>query len=210
MRKNLLLVVALVVSSTCAMAQFKLGFKFSPSLSANRIDSDSDVVSFSSDGTGLRFTAGLIADYAITENYYFSTGILLASKRAAFKVTEPDGVRKEEYALQYIQLPVSLKLFTNEVALDKRIYFQVGATMDVNVKEEPKKDSYVYIEDFKLFDASLLIGTGLEYKVGVNTIVFGGFTYSRGLLNTVDEQIDLDQDIILKNDYIGLDLGVKF
>ncbi|ELR69282.1 hypothetical protein C900_05166 [Fulvivirga imtechensis AK7] len=210
MRKNLLLIVLLLASSSIGFAQFKLGFKFSPTISTNRIDSDSGEASFSSDGAGLRFTAGLIADYPLTENYYFSSGILLASKRGAFKAKTATTTTTEEYALQYIQVPVTLKLFTNEVSLDKRIYFQVGGTIEFNVKEEPRKDSYVFVEDFRLFDTSLLVGVGLEYKVGVNTIVFGGFTYSRGLLNTIDKHLPLDEDVILKNDYIGLDLGVKF
>lgn len=210
MRKNLLLVVLLISSSSIGYAQFQLGFKFSPTISTNRIDSDSETRSFSSDGAGVKFNVGLLADYQLTDNYFFSTGIFLASKQSAFKVSDALGTRTEEYALQYVQIPVTLKLFTNEIALDKRIYFQVGGTMDVNVKEKPKKDSYTYIEDFRLFDSSLIIGVGLEYKVGVSTIVFGGFTYSRGLLNTIDKHLNPDDDLIFKNDYVGLDLGVKF
>lgn len=209
MRKILLLVI-FIFSASAGFSQFKLGFKFSPTISTNRIDSKSDSVSFSTDGAGLRFVAGPIADFAITENYYVSTGILLVSKRAGLEAKGTFGTEKEEYALQYIQVPLSLKMFTNEVALDKRIYFQVGATMEVNVKDEPKKESYYYVEDFKLFDTSLLVGVGLEYKVGVNTIVFGGFSYSRGLLNTVGDQVRLDDEIIFKNDYLALDLGIKF
>lgn len=211
MRKNLLLIVFLFTSSI-SFGQFKLGFQFSPTISTNRVDSDSETVSFSTDGAGLRFTAGPIADFPITENYFVSTGILFVSKRAAFKaVQQQDNLTaKETYNLQYVQVPLSLKLFTNEVALDKKIYFQMGATMEFNVKEEPDKDTYVFIEDFKLFDSSLLFGVGLEYKVGLNTIVFGGFSYHRGLTNTVADHVAFDDDIILKNDYIGLDMGIKF
>ncbi|UII34031.1 PorT family protein [Fulvivirga ulvae] len=209
MRKFLLLIIFMFVAST-GFSQFKLGFKFSPTISTNRIDSKSDTVSLSTDGAGLRFVAGPIADFQLTENYFVSTGLLLVSKRAGLKAKQPLGTEVEEYSLQYIQIPVTLKLFTNEVALDKRIYFQMGATMEVNVKDDPKKDRYYYVEDFKLFDSSLLIGVGLEYKVGVNTIVFGGFSYSRGLLNTVGDHVRLDDDITLKNDYLALDLGIKF
>lgn len=209
MRKILLLIILLFTASA-GFSQFKLGFKFSPTISTNRIDSKSDTVSFSTDGAGLRFVAGPIADFQLTDNYFVSTGILLVSKRAGLEAKRPSGTETEEYSLQYIQVPVTLKLFTNEVALDKRIYFQVGATMEVNVKDEPKKDRYYYIDNFKLFDSSLLVGVGLEYKVGLNTIVFGGFSYSRGLLNAVGDQVRLDDDITFKNDYLALDLGIKF
>ena len=212
MRKNLFL-VALILLSFVGQAQVKLGFQFSPTLSTNRISADSDTLNLETDGTGLRFAVGPIVDIGFTENYFVSTGIFLVSKRAGIEAdlrndNEPSFT--EEYKLQYIQVPLSLKLLTNEVALDKKIYFQFGTTLEFAVQDEPDQRENFIVEDFKLFDSSLLLGVGLEYKMGVSTILYGGFSYHRGLLNAVSEQVRLDDDIVFKNDYVGLDFGIKF
>ncbi|MEP2773683.1 MAG: porin family protein [Fulvivirga sp.] len=213
--RKILLIAILAVVATPSFAQFTLGLKFSPTLSTNRIDASSDSTSFGSDGTGVRVALGPIADIEIRENYFLSTGLLFVSKRVGVEATTNNNANeqttfKEEYSLQYLQVPITLKLFTNEVALDKKIYFQVGGTLDFNINEEPKSQDNFLIEDFLIFDSSLLIGMGMEYKVGVNTVLFGGLTYQRGLVNAINEHAPLDGDFSLKNDYISLDLGVKF
>ncbi len=213
--RKILLLAILAFIATPSFSQFTLGLKFSPTLSTNRVDASSDSTSFGSDATGLRVALGPIADIEIRENYFLSTGLLFVSKRVGVEATTNQNAStqttfKEEYSLQYLQVPITLKLFTNEVALDKKIYFQVGGTLDFNINEEPKRQDNFLVEDFLIFDSSLLIGMGLEYKMGVNTVVFGGLTYQRGLINAVNEHAPLDGDISIKNDYISLDLGVKF
>lgn len=212
MRKNLFLVFFLIMSIT-SFSQVKLGFQFTPTLSTNRISNDSDTLSLETDGTGLRFAIGPIVDIGFTDNYFVSTGLLLVSKRAGLEANlanDNNPSFTEEYQLQYLQIPLSLKLLTNEVAIDKRIYFQFGTTLEFAVKDEPEEKENFIVEDFKLFDSSLLLGIGLEYKIGVNTILFGGFSYHRGLLNSISDQVQLDDDITFKNDYVGIDFGIKF
>lgn len=213
--RKILLLAVLAIVATPSFSQFTLGLKFSPNISTNRVDASSDSTAFGSDGTGLRMAIGPIADFEIRENYFLSTGLLFVSKRVGVEATTNNSANtqttyKEEYSLQYLQVPITLKLFTNEVALDKKIYFQVGGTLDFNINEEPKSQDNFLVEDFLIFDSSLLIGMGLEYKVGVNTVLFGGLTYQRGLVNAISEHAPLDGDFSLKNDYISLDLGVKF
>lgn len=208
--RQILLLTLFITLASPAFSQFTLGIKVSPQLSTNRVESSSDSISFSSDGAGLRLALGPIADFKIRENYYASTGLLFVSKRAGVEASTPLGTIREEYNLQYLQIPITLKLFTNEVALDKKIYFQVGGTLDFNINEEPEKQENILIRDFLLFDASLLIGMGMEYKVGVNTILFAGFTYQRGMVNTVNKDAPVAGDLSLKIDQISLDLGVKF
>lgn len=210
LQRQILLLTLLITLATPAFSQFTLGIKVSPQLSTNRVESTSDSISFSSDGAGLRVALGPIADFKIRENYYASTGLLFVSKRAGIEAATPSGTVKEEYNLQYLQIPVTLKLFTNEVALDKKIYFQVGGTLDFNINEEPDNQDNFIVRDFLFFDASLLIGMGMEYKVGVNTILFGGLTYQRGMVNTVNKDAPIAGDLSLKIDQISLDLGVKF
>ncbi|MEO1097002.1 MAG: porin family protein [Bacteroidota bacterium] len=213
MSKYVLITCLSLVSIISANAQFKLGIQFSPTLSTNRIEANSDSLNLDTDGTGLRMALGPIIDYQIKDNYYFSSGLLFVSKRVGVEATRVDGSglpNRETYSLQYLQVPISLKLFTNEISIDKKFYFQMGTTMEFAIDEKSKEDENFLIEDFALFDASLLLAFGLEYRLGVNTTLFGGFSYHRGLFNVVSDQVALDTDLRFKNDYLGLDVGIKF
>ena len=216
MRKLFFLLVA-VFSLQIAQAQTKIGIKFAPTLSANRIDSGSKTYSVSPNGVGGRFIFGPIADILITDNYYFSTGILFAPKRIGIEVRDPgNNTHEQTYKMQYIQLPATLKLFTNELALDTRVYFQLGTLLDIKVSDKAQEDYTTspspgeFIDRTRFFDLGVYLGSGVEYRLGYNTILFGGIFYNRGLINAVTRTLNAGPDINVKNDLIGLELGVKF
>lgn len=215
MRKLFLLLFA-VLSLQTAYAQSKVGIKFSPTLSTNRINfsSEGGRYTVNPNGVGGRFIFGPIFDLFVTENYYFSTGLLYAPKRIGISVTDtqsPIGTSEQVYRLQYLQLPASLKLFTNELALDTRVYFQIGGSLDVKIASSTKDDYAInYIDRTRLFDFTVQLGTGVEYRLGYNTLLFGGFFYNRGLVNAVTRMGVEGLDINVKNDLVGLELGVKF
>ena len=207
MRKLLFFLFTLLALQT-AHAQSKVGIKFSPTLSTNRVSGEANGIS--ENGVGGRFIFGPVVDLFITENYYFSTGLLYAPKRAGITITPADGSTEEEaYKLQYLQIPATLKLFTNELALDTRVYFQLGGLFEVKISDKPAEEAYQYIEGFRLFDLGVHLGTGVEYRVGYNTLLFGGIYYNRGLINAVTKTLG-DADINIKNDLLGLEFGVKF
>lgn len=212
MRKLFLLFFALLFIQT-AYAQSKIGIKFSPTLSTNRISFTTDEgYTVSSNGVGGRFIFGPVFDLFVTDNYYFSTGLLFAPKRIGISVTDrlAGSTANQVYNLQYLQLPASLKLFTNELALDTRVYFQIGGSLDVKIASNAQDDYAIrYIDRTRLFDFTVQLGTGVEYRLGYNTLLFGGFFYNRGLVNAVTRSHE-GLDINVKNDLVGLDLGIKF
>ena len=205
-RYILLLFFALTYIDT--FAQLKLGVQASPTLYFNRIDDDEAGMGFNSNGIGGRLVAGVIADYMFQENYYFSTGIFFTPKRVGLE-TSTNPV-EEAYRLHYLQVPASIKLFTNEVALDTRVYFQAGFTLDLKILEDNLSETTQYIENFRPVDTSLLLGTGVEYQYGYSTTLYGGFSYRRGLTNAVRNTEGGAGDLVIKNDLFSLDLGVKF
>lgn len=213
MRKLFFLLVA-VFSLQVAQGQSKIGIKIAPTLSTNRVVNEpvNDNFAVSTNGVGGRFIFGPIVDFLITDNYYFSTGILYAPKRVGVTVTPVGGVPNEQvYRLQYVQLPATLKLFTNELALDTRVYFQLGTLLDIKVSGKADKVyTPAYIDKTRLFDFSIYLGSGVEYRLGYNTILFAGIFYNRGLINVVTSTPDTGPDINVKNDLVGLELGVKF
>ena len=193
-------------------AKLKIGLKAGLAISSNRATTNSDSLTASTDGVGGRLLFGPMFDFSIGDNYYVSTGIYYTSKRAGLSVTNRNDntVSTEVHSLQYVQLPVALKLYTNEVALDTRIYFLVGSQLEFNVNEKLKKGDSFYIRDFRALDMSVNLGAGIEMRAGVNTSFFAGLSYTRGLTNTISQQAPADSKIILKNDLFSLDFGIKF
>lgn len=205
MRRYFFTLVMCFVGFT-VFAQNKVGLKFSPNLSFNRISSDSDNDSFSSNGIGGRFIFGPTFDYFLAENYFISSGVFYAPKRVGIEANTVE----QSYNLQYIQIPVTLKLYTNELALDTRVYFQLGGLLEFKINEKDNQAGPPIIESLKAYDFSTVLGTGVEYQIGINTTLYGGISYNRGLINVVKEQSALVQEFSVKNDLLNLDIGIKF
>ncbi|GAB3822951.1 hypothetical protein GCM10028895_28750 [Pontibacter rugosus] len=123
---------------------------------------------------------------------------------------------KDDLTIQYIEIPLTLKLFTNEVAPGTVAYFQVGGSLNTKVAAQvnDKKviDSEKVIKRFNIFEADVLLGGGAEFQMGQSTKLFAGLTYHRGLTDIDDfyEKRLGDKNISIKNNSVSLDFGVKF
>ena len=225
MKKILLALSVFVATISTAAAQVEIGLKVSPSITSLRAESPTDRA-FTSDGSKFGFGGGLVVDYFFGENYAFSTGLLLRSKGGT--ITYRDNVGsisqtvKQKISMQYLELPVSVKLFTNEIAPATRLYFQVGGSLNVPIGSringskfytdpatgnETKASSHVFF-----VDADALVSFGTEYQMGESTKLFAGIGYHRGLVD-IDRYFEKTRDfkdITLKNSAFSLDLGIKF
>jgi hypothetical protein len=212
----------------------QLGIRFAPGFSFNTLDANGVYSNVTPNLSAIRLSGGLIADFFFIENYAFSTGLWYTIKRSAFDNLplgsssvpgEPTPTGSSEYNLQYLQIPVSLKLFTNEVAPDTRVYFQVGTTLDAKLAEKAKNKSnnILYqasisqdVKVYKPFDVSLLLGAGVEFRMGENTTAFGGITYNRGLINALSGGIKdsggttINNNLKSLNNLLSLEVGLKF
>ena len=235
MKNKAILSFLLLLSTSITFAQdgkFKLGLRFAPSLSSVRVQdlNDQDEVSFSGSPSGLRFSAGLTGDFYFGRNYSFYTGVWYSVMKSGLQASYTDPITKNKTNaesitnLQYLQIPLALKLFTNEVATDVKLYFVVGGTGAINIQE--KKISYK--DDTKLFtepalgkgysfgDVGLLLGAGAEYRLGESTTLFGGLSYNRGLLNvpSANGPLGAGQSAAklydLSLNQISLEMGIKF
>jgi hypothetical protein len=229
MKKTALLILALALSLN-GFAQVKIGLRFAPSIAFNGVVSDGIYNDATNGGTGLRFSAGPTADFFFADNYAFSTGLWYTVKRSSLGgiVRMGNSGTTEDlrslYNLQFIQVPLTVKLFTNEVAPDIRVYFQLGGTMDFKVAEKPqdKASNFLYDQSeaqsnkrvFKPFDVGLYLGAGAEYVLGTNTALFGGLNYNRGLINALTNLdyagSDINNDLSIRNQLFSLEVGLKF
>jgi hypothetical protein len=206
------------VAGFSAMAQVEIGLQISPAIAGNRFVAE-DKYGFEKENSSLRLGVGVIADYFFAQNYAFSTGLFYRSKGSEISYLSPDGSSarlQDDISLQYLAIPVTLKLFTNEVAPGTILYFQVGGSLNTKVAAQVngKKviDGNKVTKRFNIFEADAILGAGAEYQIGQSTKIFGGLTYHRGLTDIDDfyEERLGDKNISLKNNGVSIDVGVKF
>ena len=183
-------------------------------MNINRVSSLSDTLVLSPQEASVQMVVGLLTEFAFTDTYSFATGLAFAPKKVGINFVGENGGSyantSEVYKIQYLQIPLLLKLYTDDYQPGSRIYFQVGGMVDVNIFNSPEDNDFVFVEKFLPVDASVVIGVGTELELGISTIVFGGFTYNRGLTNIASATIPLDAKPVVKSDYFQLELGLKF
>lgn len=216
--------------------KLKMGFKFSPTVTINEVEASKDFRDLDATGINLKMSLGPIIDFYFTEKYAFSTGLWYTVKGVSYSVgnnfynndlfdTYPLNAderigTKAAFNLQYLQVPVTLKIFSDGVFSDTPVYLQFGGTFDLKIAEKPidktSNPLYQYSQRvgnqpsiFNLGDINLLLGFGVEKRMGGgdDSFIFG-IQYQRGL--TEINHSKGFSDLITKNGLIMLDLGLKF
>ncbi len=207
MRKLIVTLLVIFTGYAC-FAQVKIGLKISPGLLNNRTFVKSDTVSVSNTGMKFKIPFGVFFDFPFTDRYYFTTGLNLVGKVTDlnYKIgTAP--VVHEKIRLQYLQLPLTLKLMTDEIAVDKRLYFQFGPSLEVKISD--KSESQPYITDVLFGDVSFMFCGGIDMKIGPNSSMILGFSYNRGLINVVNKSALPADNYSVKNDMFLLEIGIR-
>ncbi len=229
--KKLLIIASFILISLTIFAQeepaFHFGVKASPSLAWLR----SDTKGYASDGSKFGFSYGLITDFNFASKYAFSTGIDITYRGGKFKTVQElkDIVNKDSvistsasYVLQYLEIPKTLKLKTNEIG-SVTYYVQVGVAPGINIRarknyesstqttvsgipqtinaEENKLDAQSEINSLNL---SMIIGGGVEYTLSGQTVLVGGIQFNNGFLDV------FDGDPKVNSNYLALTLGILF
>ncbi|MCP4460883.1 MAG: PorT family protein [Cytophagales bacterium] len=221
MRKLFFLTSLLVLISLQTLAQgsnFKLGIKVAPVIHSTRILLDDQTVAITNDGSNTKLSFGLVVDKSLTDSYVFSTGLIYIPKEVMIDIA-PDAANPivfnnlESYKLQYLQIPLTLKLFTNEIKPDVRAFFQLGMALDIKVYEEADLTLVEpeVIAQFQPINIPVVLGGGFEYNLGINTVFFGEVSYHRGLNNIVKTtNVSFEQDLEMRSTILSIDLGIKF
>jgi hypothetical protein len=221
-----LVLFALLAFSEQAAAQIEIGVKISPSVASTRTIAK-DQYNFKNEGARVGFGMGIIADYFFGTNYAFSTGLLYNVKggEVSYDFSQTTGSTntrisgQDDINLQYLEIPVSLKLFTNEIAPDTRLYFQAGTSLNtmlaakVNDKKVDNDTGDRFTKRFNTFEIGALLGAGAEWTLGESTKLFGGISYHRGLTDVDNDyysSVFSDTKVELKNSSFALDFGIKF
>ncbi len=205
------------MSQTSIAQDYKIGIKLGPSLSLSRTSSEGNSTSIGRDGTGVKFLIGAFVDFQFKENYYFHTGINFASKTTRININDlglpinPNNLNNSNrYDHEYLQVPLLLKLYTNEVLLDTKVFFNFGLVPEFRLNTDDNNALIVAITEFKGFDLAGNFGGGVERSIGVNTRIYASLNYYIGFLNQVKTQNAIYDDFKIKSNLFSLEFGIKF
>jgi hypothetical protein len=243
MKKIALLIsaIALSFSATFAQTEFQLGLNISPNF--NWFKAQTETVE--NDGLKFGFNYGIIGDFNISDNYSFSTGVSIVNTGGTIKYADvknvgvnsatEGGVSTADMKLKYVEIPLTLKLKTNEIGY--LTYFgQFGFGLGVNYDAEadidfdyPGSNGSVTFEDedfnneINLIRASLIVGLGAEYNLSGNTSLVLGITFNNGFTNVLskdayEENLNGDGKITSSrseefkaiNNFLLINVGVLF
>lgn len=216
--------------------KIKIGFKFSPIMAFNNLESSQDFKGIESSSTALSGSLGPIVDLYFTETTALSTGLLYTLKKVDYSV--PDAfynndlfkktpLLKEElhgknaqFNLSYLQVPVTLKLYSDGLLSDCPAYLQFGGVFDWKIAEtaldKANNPLFQYREripdqpkTFKPYGFNLMIGFGGETCLrDSNDTFFFGLQYQKGM--TKINNIGAFGNLITENGMLMLDFGLKF
>jgi hypothetical protein len=222
MKKIFVLIVVASMASSAVVGQdfkkYKIAFRLSPNLSW-MVPQTQDL---HQDGTSVRFGFGANVDIHFTENYAIGTGLGIDQSGGSLTyfqhVTRLDADDKEvnyiinkqrEYQLQYVEVPITLKLRTNEIGyitywgqfgfglgvnyrakaddVDQflREYNKDDQLWEVSERVDDKNQQVVVKKDIITPRVSLIIAGGIEYNVSGSTSIIVGLTFDNGFTNTL-------------------------
>ncbi len=181
----------------------------------------SDEETVEPDGSIFHVHAGLNMDYYFAENYAFVLGVginnlggnLLYADSTEFSskgetlLVEPN--QSVKLNLQYIDIPIGLKLKTEELGY-ATYFLQLGFNPMINLNakassEDASFDKVDIKESIISFYLGYHVGLGVEYKLGGSTALIGGVRWSSGFTDVTDN----DRANVTLN-ALSIHLGILF
>jgi len=188
--------LCLMVDSSEAQSEKGNRFSFLMSPQLSWVKSDHNAVT--SNGNIFGFDFGILYDRFFDKNYAFTTGVVINSGggKLTYRDTVPANIGGEivdivdlDYKLKYLEIPVGLKLMTNDFRRT-RYYGEMGLYMAFNIKARDGNGKALG-EEVKLFDSGYHLGGGMEYSLGGSTFLMFGIRYSAGFNDiTSNDAID--------------------
>jgi hypothetical protein len=183
-----------------------------------------DVREVSNKGARAGFNFGLNFNNYFSKNYSFSTGISLISaggslansdttlfKFTNFVSTVPAG-KPIIYKIQYLSIPVGLKLQTNQIGY---ITFFTDLGLDPKVVISGKADipflgikSENATKELNLFNLSYHITAGIEYSFGGTTALVAGLNFDNNFLDITRDNGQIKDKVSHK--LLSFRLGINF
>ncbi|MGM0377711.1 MAG: porin family protein [Bacteroidota bacterium] len=149
-----------------------------------------DIDGVESRGNTAGYNFGVVMDRFFAENYAFSTGLTINTTGGKLRYADTDTTgtvtdRDVEYQLRYIEVPLGLKLRSNDFRRTN-FYGRFGLTPQINIEARNDKDKTIG-DQVRLFDLAYHLGAGLEYSIGGSNALMFGLVYHNGFTDVTDE-----------------------
>lgn len=200
-----------------------------------------------SNGTALGISYGIMGDFNIAgnENYWISSEVIVTSMPAKIaaldtlyitnnSLSAPYTNVQFDYKLQYIQIPISLKLKTAEIGnfvyygqlglcpsfmiqnrlttVTKESFYQSGTTAhspnssnNDGLDFNGKDNKGAFQDNVIPLRMSMILGAGIEVPISGKTTATFGIRFDNGFTN-----LFWDKAVKGRNNYLGLNAGVFF
>ncbi len=213
-------------TSPLSRRYYELAFKFSPTITSNYVEGTNEFLPMAENGNAGRVTLGPIMDiFFLDTRCAFSTGIWYTVKNMNFigpntiksAYTESQLTQKvaSSYNVQYIQVPLSLKLVSSPIMRSFNCYVNFGGIFNYKIAEKAisKETNILYkhvletgnTELFNKTNLGILIGGGIYQKVNSQNSLMLGFSYNRDLFNAVR-----DPNLVSRSSIFSFDIGMIF
>lgn len=218
MKKSLIALFLLITTGAFAQnaSQVRLGLTAHPNFGFLKVEDGK------SSGISTGFSYGLMSDFEFAENYSFATGLTVTTINGkgtilnympyhALSSSTASADYDVKFKMQYLEIPLTIKLKTDETNNMKwfgqfglSTNFRIGAKQNVEKGTTPLADDVKVTDLTKFFRAGMVIGGGMEYRLGGKTSLLTGLTYNNGLTNISKN------DHSVKNHYVALNVGMFF
>ncbi len=221
--------IAIAIALTLPAISQDSGVRFGLTLSPQVSWMSSGDNGLEGNGSYFGFTYGLLMDVLIPTNYAFATGLLVSYDGGKLTYTDDTefntfpgvvypGGTNVDYRIQYIEIPLSMKLRTNQIGYIT--YFgQFGLQGGIEVRSRADIESYSsgvsqtqtkvsFGKDVTPGNFGLLIGGGLEYELTGNTALLLALQFNNGFIDVTDNPKDYKTSSTLS--HFRLQLGVYF
>lgn len=232
-KKILLLLMIVVLEIQFGNAQDKKSFAFGLKACPTVAWMKPNAKGYVSEGIQMGFTYGVWGDFFLSKNVAFTTGInvnyhggkLHYPDSQVVGLTNTQGIFYRKYSFQAIQIPIMIKMKTDEIA-NMKFFANVGLAPAYLINAKAKKDEYVpaigttkvqyeadnIANDINRFRTSMIIGLGVEYPIKGNTAIVGGINFDNGITNVLKGYNAVDVTLKQKaiSNYLELNIGVIF
>lgn len=227
--KKIFVTLLIIGAAFTTFGQVRVGIRVAPGIGLNGVhDKISANQLYSKGKTSFAFTVGPEIDIFLNDRIAFCTGLWWSARKVSLEVSDPFLISTASYtsSLQYIQLPLTFKAYTNEITSGMKIYAQLGTMFEVKISDKLKESSpafspaipYVYEKWYQYVNLGIYAAAGTEFTVNDNNAFYAGIFYQRGLINQarnyknsfVGTQNEFAKQAKVNLSSIGLEVGFKF
>lgn len=230
MRKTVLIISLVTLFAMNANAQLngnRIGIKVGPTIDWASPGS----AAAKREGIGLGFGLGLVYDYYLSDYFAVSSGVNLNFLQMKYSFTdrrlvddfleEANMMVKRRMKTTNIEIPLKAK-FKMDVLDSFAAYVEAGGGLSFNCKDFAKDDySFYWISSegqsfvdctnqYRVLQFSMIFGFGAEYEVNQKLTAFAQLTFDHAFSNAFISSLEKQTGSILRNNYIGIEVGVMY